>query len=109
MNPELTACSYAPNSYLLVEDFTLTTTNPCETRTIDALNINANQFFVELPNGAIPGGPELISEGQTLGIPYVDTMIHSLHTHFPLCSGALTLFPDPRVYSPANWYPHFHY
>jgi hypothetical protein len=85
-----------------VEEFTLTKTGACATMTNGNLNINKKQFFIELPSEAIPGGPELISEGQTMGIPYVDTMIHSLHTQFPLCTGALTLLPDPRIVVLAN-------
>lgn len=87
-----------------MEEFTLTTTDACTTMTNGILEINQMQFFIELPDGAIPGGPELISEGQTMGIPYVDTLIHSLHTPFPLCTGALTLLPDPRVVVLANTY-----
>jgi len=87
----------SPASYLVVDKFILTTTNPCHTRTEDNLSINKNQFFLELPQSALPNGPQAISEGQILSIPYVDTVIHSMYSDFPLCTGALTVLPDPKV------------
>lgn len=45
----------------------------------------------------MPNGPEALSEGQPISISAVDTLLHSLQPDFPLCSGTLYAYPDPRV------------